>query len=254
MKTELTSVLVLAKIAKILDYLTDNKAAVSISAMSRTLGIPRATLYRLLESLAAQDIIVQRRGRYEVGSRMLTWGARALDSFSVRQVVYPHMQSLRDALDLSVSLYIRGRDCRICIESLGGAAAQQPGPRIGEQQPLHRCASGLVLSAWLPAEQRTFALEASRQRFPVAGDDLSDEGCALIQQQGWATTRSGRNDEQVCVAAPIFDDAGAPLAALLIYGLPSEFSRAGQTVETVSQRLLETVAEIHDMSARRMVA
>jgi DNA-binding IclR family transcriptional regulator len=255
MKTEPTSVLVLGKFAKILDYLTDHTAAASVSAMSRTLAIPRATLYRLLESLVEQDIIVQRRDRYEIGPRMLSWAARALNTSSVRQVAFPYMQALREEFGLSVSLYIRGRDSRICIERIEGGGPLQPVLRIGEQLPLHLCASGTALMAWLPVEQRNQFLEASRQRFvgaPII--ERTDEWWSEIRKQGWVMTIGERDPELAGLATPIFDESGAPIAALLISGLQREFSSPDFNAEGVGQRLLETVRQIHEVTGRRLVA
>jgi DNA-binding IclR family transcriptional regulator len=254
MDSEPTNVLVLGKIAKILDYLTHSDAAVSVSAMSRALSMPRATLCRLLESLVQQDILVQRDSRYEIGPRMLSWAARSLNTTSVRQAVFPHMQSLREEFGLSVSLYIRSSDCRVCIERLEGAGPLQPVLRIGEQLPLHLCASGTALVAWLPVEKRDQALEASRQRFAGAPDiERTEDWWSEIRSQGWVMTIGERDPELAGLATPIFDVSGAPIAALLISGLRREFSSPDFDAERIARRLRETVGQIHELTGRRLV-
>jgi DNA-binding IclR family transcriptional regulator len=255
MKTEPSSVLVLGKFAKILDYLTGNNVAMSVSAMSRTLGIPRATLYRLLESLQAQDIIVQRGGRYEIGLRMLTWGARALDASSVRQVVYPYMQALKQETGLTASLYIRSGDSRICIESMPAEGATFAPWRVGEQLALHACASGTALLAWLPDDVRKQLLAASRQRFgTVPFTERTDDWWSEIRMQGWIMLGSQPSSELAGLAAPIFDRAGAPVAAIALCGTARGFANGDFDPPKIAQRLLEVTAQINETTECRQVA
>jgi IclR family acetate operon transcriptional repressor len=255
MKTELSSVLVLGKFAKILDYLTGNNVAMSVSAMSRTLGIPRATLYRLLESLQAQDIIVQRDGRYEIGLRMLTWGARALDASSVRQVVYPYMKTLQQETGLTVSLFIRNGDSRICLESMSAEGSAFAPWRVGEQLALHACASGTALLAWLPEDLRDQLLEASHRRFgTVPFMERTEDWWSEIRKQGWVMLGNQATSELAGLAAPIFDRSGAPVAAIAMCGSAQGFANGDLDAPKIGQRLLEITAQINDTTDCRQVA
>jgi DNA-binding IclR family transcriptional regulator len=240
-----TKIHVLSKVSRILDYLTQRETSASMSKMSQDLNIPRGTLYRLVEALAEEEILVQNNEGYQIGPRLLGWTAEALNNFDIRQIARPFMVKLREEFGLTVSLYIRGQESRICLERIEGRGVLRPAVKIGDSLPVHLCSSGQALVAWLPAAERELILEASQKRYPLSQMIQREEGWwDEIKARGWALALGERDAQLAGVGCAMFDRSGEVVASMAISGSLYQFRDPTMDIESMAQRLLACTGQI----------
>ena len=238
------SVQVLGKVSLILDTLAEQQE-VSAGRLADLVGEPRSTVYRLLSSLQALDMVEpgSARGTYRLGLKLLRLGSAVVARFDERQAALPVMERLHEETEETVFLCIRRDLEAVCIERIDGRWVQSMGLRLGGSLPLHVGAAPRALLAHEPrafwdeyvtrAELRPFTLHTptTREALVRVLEETLAGGCSI-------------SDEDVvlgmsAVGAPIFDHRGGVCAAISLSGpRPTILG----DVEATSRRLIVDAA------------
>jgi DNA-binding IclR family transcriptional regulator len=213
----------LQKIARILDYVTRMEGTRPMRQMAQELNIARPTLYRLLDAMVAEGLLLRVEGRYHPGPRVLHWAADALNRPEVGRLARPALQRLADETGLTASVHVRMGHCRVCVERVEGAGIVRPHVRIGESLPLHVGASGKILLAWLPQDARQELVALSCAAYPEHPLNTPEAAFDIIRQQGWALSLGERDEALASLSAPVFGPRGDVVAALSISGVRQRF-------------------------------
>ncbi|MCL6599557.1 MAG: IclR family transcriptional regulator [Alicyclobacillus macrosporangiidus] len=235
----------LQKIARILDYVTRVEGPRSMRQMAQELNIARPTLYRLLDAMVAEGLVLRVGGRYHPGPRVLHWAADALNRPEVGRLARPALQRLADETGLTASVHVRMGHCRVCVERMEGAGIVRPHVRIGESLPLHVGASGKILLAWLPQDARQELVVQSCAAYPEHPLNTPEAAFDIIRQQGWALSLGERDEALASLSAPVFGPRGDVVAALSISGVRQRF-RDDQVTQWRT-RVVEAAAGISAM-------
>ena len=187
------------------------------------LDLPRTTVYRILNTLQFHDMVRRSsEGTYRLGPRLLTLAARAVvDShdYDLAAVALPHLERLASETGEGCKVSVLDGNIVLVVTALQGTREYALTVVPGQHQPLHAGASGKVLIAHLPEEQRNALLGNDLFRYTnrtfADGKRLSAE-LARIRRQGWAEDR-GEFSPSICAyAAPIRDRTGKVVAALSV--------------------------------------
>ncbi|MDQ0191465.1 IclR family transcriptional regulator [Alicyclobacillus cycloheptanicus] len=212
------SIRVFKKIAMVLDYITDAKDPISVTAMAKELKLPRATLYRILDALEKEDILVRSESSYRLGNRLLYWAVDTLNHYSLRDLIRPHIERLSDETGLTSSFYIRVQASRVCMDRVDGRTDHRPYVRVGQHLPLHVGAPGHVLVAWLPDDERANILAQSEEHYPGLARDPKGIDWERIRQEKWAFSSAEHFRNIASLCSPILDGEGQPAGAISISG------------------------------------
>lgn len=217
------SVQVLRKVARILDALAEEHE-VSASRLADLVGEPRSTIYRLLSSLQALDMVEPgtRRGTYRLGLELLRLGSAVVARFDERQAALPVMERIHEESEETVFLCIKRGYEAVCIERLDGRWVQSMALRLGGSLPLH---IGAAPRALLAFEPREFWEEyAGRGELAAFTPDSPTTKSALfraledVRATGYSVSDGDVAVGMAAVGAPIFDHRGAVCAALSMSG------------------------------------
>ncbi|MCF8565535.1 IclR family transcriptional regulator [Alicyclobacillus tolerans] len=212
------SIRVFKKIARVLDYITDAKDPISVTAMAKDLELPRATLYRILDALEKEDILVRGDSTYRLGRRLLYWAVDTLNHYNLRDLIRPHIERLSDETGLTSSFYIRVQASRVCIDRVDGRTNTRPYVKVGQHLPLHVGAPGHVLVAWLPEEERSEILAQSKAHYPGFSDLTSSIDWEQIRRDKWAVSLAEHFRNVASLCSPILDGEGYPVGAISLSG------------------------------------
>ncbi|AUW94417.1 MAG: IclR family transcriptional regulator [Sulfobacillus thermotolerans] len=241
---ENSSILVLTKIGQVLDYLSVNREAMSVSEMSRQLNIVRPTLHRILDSLVAEGILSRRQGQYIPGWRLAQWGARALKAQSLTDVGQEVLEHLVERARETASIYVRVRAIRICSVRVEGPGLLRHSISVGEPLPLHAGSSGYILLAWLEESERKRLWSESIRFF--GGSELfqwpSEETWQQIRRDGFAVSLGQRDSALASVSVPVWGQDHQVKASLALSGPISRFSP--ETLPVMVQYLLKAARAI----------
>ncbi len=214
---------------------------------------PKATLYRLLQTLTHQGMLTidAERGTYSPGLRLVrlahaAWAASslapvarsALDRLAAETGETVHLAQL----DMGQVLYVDKRNAARPVEMFSSAG------KIG---PAYCTAVGKAMLAFLPPPALEAALlRQSFHRFTPATLDSPARLLAeleAIRQDGHATDRQEHEPGIICCAAPILSRAGQVLGAVSVTSTSERRGLAG--LLALAPRIRQSADEIATAAA-----
>jgi DNA-binding IclR family transcriptional regulator len=215
---------VLAKAGALLDRLAEEKEATAVRLAELT-GEPRSSIYRLLTSLRAIELVEpgDRRGTYRLGLKVVHLGAAVVGRFDERRAALPSMERIHAETGETVFLCVRRAYEAVCIERIDGKRVQSLALRLGGSLPLHAGAAPRILLAY---ERREFweeyvrcgLLEARTSRTPVTREQVFAR-LEDVRRLGYSISDEDVTLGIAALGAPIFDYRGRVCAALSISGV-----------------------------------
>lgn len=203
----------------ILECLADAAFPMSLKEIAEHTEVSPATALRILNTLEERGFVHRREAgkKYSLGEKCFRMRESALQGPpNLREAALPHLQTLADAFDESVSLYIAVGQSRVCLERIESSRALRTAIAVGDSMPLTAGAGGRALLAWQSEE------DVKKQ---FAGN-FAELGPALkkIRQEGYVVSHGEREEGVSAVAAPVFGHGGALLAALSVAGPSTRFT------------------------------
>lgn len=229
----------------ILEFLEAHDEAQTLTQIVAGLGLPKASVHRLLTTLRKRGYIeqAQARGGYSLGLRVLRLAARARERLDLALVAQPFLRHLAETTGESCQLSVRSGSQALCIAR--AVSPSHPGVSltgsVGSVFPLHAAAVGKVLLAYAPTAERELYLARPLAAFTpqthVAPDALSAE-LDSVREAGLAHDREEYKRGLSALASPVFDEGGDVVAALALPFLAGgEMADAAADLQTKTEEL-----------------
>lgn len=235
----------------ILDLVSRAVEPPRVSAIARSLGIPRNTTYELVHTLASHSFLeLGADGRVRLGFRLFELGgayAQSLDLIrEARQVAHEVAARCNETCHV---VRLEGREVVYLVKEEGNQLVRMASV-VGRRLPAHGTGVGKVLLAHLPRPELLKRLEGVQleQMTPRTITSLPDLLNELDRTaaRGYATDDGESTPDVRCVAAPIRDDSGEVVAAMSI-SVP-----AGRMGARRQRELAELVVEAAVRLSRRL--
>lgn len=181
----------------------------TMAELSEGLGLPRPTLYRLLATLQAHDLVVRVNKRYRLTLRLAALAQAAFSSSGIQTLCQPYLNELARQTGETTHFAILDGDRAGYIAKVDGAHAIRMTSHVGWRGPLHATAAGKILLAWSSEELRNAFLQGPLERFTACTLTEPEKLRAqidLIKRQGYALDDQELLEGLVCVAAPVVAD------------------------------------------------
>ncbi|HPU51096.1 MAG TPA: IclR family transcriptional regulator [Burkholderiaceae bacterium] len=191
-----------------------------VSAIGVRLGLPKSSVSELLSSLAAQGFVERTpRGRYRLGWRLFELNHVLLESKPLVREARRAMQELVERHGESSHLMVLDRHQAVIVEKVQATLATQIlMSRVGLRLPAHCSACGKLLLAWRPWTEVSQMFEQIELiRFtPATLTDLEalERELKTIRHAGVAFDHEEIVPGLSCVAAPVRDATGEPVAGI----------------------------------------
>jgi IclR family KDG regulon transcriptional repressor len=215
------SVAAVLKVFAILNALGE-RADIGITDLSVRLAMPKATVYRFLQTMKSLGYVRQEADseRYGLAMRMFELGSKAVTSPELVDLSKHHMQMLADATGETVHLGTLIDSEIIYVHKVDSRHMLGMYSRIGRRAPLHCTAIGKVLMAWEHPERRDRILDGAvftrfRDKTIVERPAFLAE-LATVKAQGFGEDREEFDDHIRCLGVPIFDRLGQPIAGMSV--------------------------------------
>lgn len=197
------------RVADVLLLFTAGPEAVGVSEISRRLGLSKAVVHRIMQSLASREVVtVDREARgYALGPAAAALGARALRDSTLRAAALPVLRELRDATGETTTLSELVGDRRVYLDQFESPQEIKMRVEVGRGFPLHAGGSSKVILAFLPAMRREAILSGALEVLtPRTVTDREQLRAQLVQiaRGGVAVSGGERQDGAGSVAAPVF--------------------------------------------------
>lgn len=215
------SVAAVLKVFAILQALSE-RSETGISDLSVRLAMPKATVYRFLQTMMTLGYVRQESDseRYGLTMKAFELGAKALQYPDLVDLAKHHMQMLADQTGETVHLGTLIDSEIIYVHKIDSRHNLGMYSRIGRRAPLHCTAIGKVLMAWEHPERRDRVLAGAE--FKRFRDKTIVEPAAFlaelerVKDQGFGEDREEFDDHIRCLGIPIFDRLNQPIAGMSI--------------------------------------
>lgn len=194
-----------------------------ITEISRSLGVSKATAFRLMHTLTLEGMAKKdpQTKTYRLGPDLAHLGHAATQAFDLRREAIPVMEALTSTLGLPTFLNVPGSREVVCIEHVASLSNLDLYGRAGRTMPYHACPSGYVLLTW--ASQELIDRVVSGPLQPYAANTPREPGELLAilehtREKGYAYGRADLEDGVSSLAAPIHGPHGTVIASLGIAG------------------------------------
>ncbi len=236
-------------VGKALDVLeaVASLAPVRFSDLLARGGYPKATLYRLLQTLTHQGMLAYDadRGSYSLGLRLVRLAHGAWAQSSLAPLARRALDQLAAVTGETVHLAQMDQGQVLYVDKRNAARPVEMFSQAGKVGPAYCTGVGKAMLAFLPAQALDQALaRQSFHRFTAQTLDnagLLDE-LAAIRARGFAYDREEHEAGIICVAAPILTASGRVIGALSVTSTTARSSLAG--LEAHVRVLRQTATEI----------
>lgn len=197
-----------------------------IRDLSAALGIPRSTVYRILNSLEAHALVARGADNtYRLGPNLLRLARAVPQGADLVSVARAPMDALAAALAATVKLSVLDQDSALVVAVAEAPQTYSVTTQVGRRFPLHAGAASKVLAAFAgdAVHKRLLAAPLPRHTpHTITARRAFAAVLAAVHKDGVAEDAGEFVDGVCAVAAPVFDAAGACVAALSIPYLAGE--------------------------------
>jgi IclR family transcriptional regulator, KDG regulon repressor len=220
---ETSGVRVLHKTLDILEKIKTTEAGYTLADLARKVGLPKATVYRILCTLEGRGYLDRGAGgSYRLAKKLFDLQRTVPLEQMLHRVAQPVMERLVASCKETVNLGILDAGEVVVINTVESPQAVRMSSKIGNRRHLHSTAIGKVLLAGLPDKevQRLLRLKGTPK---LTEETLTSKAAVLaeimkVRQQGWALDNQENEIEGRCIGAAITSPEGQVLAALSISG------------------------------------
>ena len=202
------------RVVDILNCFTEREPALTLTEISRRIGLAKSTTYRFVQALESQGILSSEpNGRgIHLGYQLIHWGSLAQASIELRNEALPVLRQLADRTGESAILSIRVGTAATWVEMIESRHPVRLAMKIGQRLHLHAGASSKVLLAFLPEEELESLLPQldliPLEKNAITSPEELRAELGAIRERGYATSFEETDSGAMGVAAPVYDHAG----------------------------------------------
>jgi len=220
-----------ARVADVLLMFTDGPASLGVTEIARQLGLSKAVVHRILQSLAARSFVTADpvTREYRLGPAAVALGTRVLRDLDLRRAARPVLRQLRDATGETTTLSEATNLSRVYLDQFESPQEIKMTVELGRRHPLHAGASGRAILAFLPPDMIEQVIGSGLPTLTsvtIQSAARLRRELALVRERGYATSRGERQQGAGSVAAPVFGMEGEVAGAISVCGPVSRFDAA----------------------------
>jgi IclR family KDG regulon transcriptional repressor len=231
----------------VLNAFTHRTPEQSIEEISRTVSLPRATVYRILYTLERRGLVQfdPESSKYRLGFQFLYYGDLVSSSLDLRREAEPALLQLHENTHQTVLMSVVENDMLVYIFSKENPEGLKVSTFEGPRRPITFGAFGYVTMAYMDAKRLQDVLKSPIPQYTP--ETVTDRTMILhrlqhIREEGvWAETNEGIYGV-TGIAAPVFDARGQFIAAVGINGPSVHLS--GDSLQRAKEAVRETANAI----------
>ncbi|CAJ5612813.1 IclR family transcriptional regulator [Burkholderia pseudomallei] len=236
---------------RILAEFSPREPVLGAPELSKRLGIPRTTVFRLLQTLESLGFLerADKDRNYRLGVAVLRLGFEYLSSLELTDLGLPVIESLRDATDFTAHIVIRdGRDVVFVAKAQNaGNAFGSVRVNVGTRLPAHATTHGHVLMGDLSlAQLRALYPERALERVTKATPETVDALFNVIRddaRRGYGIGNSAFERDISVVTAPVRNEASR-IVAVVTVTVPRPEIDAALVAEGLVEKVVRAAAEL----------
>ena len=206
----------------VLEAVAFSDEELGVTQLAERLTVTKGSVHRHLLTLVDRGYLVQNpvTTRYAIGAKSRLLARLAPDVDLIRIAENP-MRELRDALGHTVVLSAMTPRGALVLNTVQGTSAIEIGVRPGSELAFHGSAQGKILLAFAPRPQQERVLSRTLMSFTphtIVDPKRMEEELIRAARSGYAVAPEEALLGINAIAAPIFDDTDACIAAMALVG------------------------------------
>lgn len=222
--TEAGEVQSIVRALTLLEALADQHSDIGIAELSRRVGLHVSTTHRILGTLVNRGYARQspENGRYGLGAKAFHIAESYLGQLDLRRLVRPVLERLsRETGETANLVILDGREA-LYLDKVESPQSLRIFSRIGRRAPLYCTAVGKVLLAYR-TEEEVDSLLGRHPLEPLTRATITSrrqvqQELEKVQEQGFALDMEECEQGASCIAVPVRNSRGEPVAAIGVSG------------------------------------
>lgn len=204
------------RVADVLVLFAQSDRALGVSEIARRLGLSKAVVHRILQSLTARSLTwaVPGESTYILGPAATTLSMRAWSQLDLRYLAAPHLRRLRDETRETTTLSVLVGHQRMYLDQYESPQEVKMVVELGPRFPLHSGASSRSILAHLPREVIDHNVAQLQELRPDLDVEAYLADLATVREKGYAASLNERGTGAASIAAAFFDSAGNALGSV----------------------------------------
>lgn len=218
-----------ARTIEVLNLLAKAENPMTLTDISHQINMPMSSTFELLYTLVQKDVVEidnKVTKTFKLGIKIFEIGVSVAKKMDLHNVARPIMEKLSSETSETVFLAVADHGYVIYLDRVEANSSITTNVGLGASCPMHTTGIGKALLASFPNEKvsqitGTGKLQ-TRTPFSIGHYDELIVELNRIRKRGFSIDDRENEIEIFCVAAPIYDRVGAPIAAVSIASI---FSR-----------------------------
>ncbi|MEL7098502.1 MAG: IclR family transcriptional regulator [Pseudomonadota bacterium] len=211
----------IAKALKLLDYFSKEEPELGVSDLARRSGVDKAAIHRMFASMMDSGLIEKnaKSRLYRLGPGVLRLATIREHAFPMESIIKGHLRPLGVETGETAHAQIISGLSVVSIASFESTQSNRVSPMIGDINPMHATASGLVILAYCSEAlrkrvlgQKMEAITTFTQTDPKSVEQQIEQAFA----QGYGEADQTYFENVHGIAAPIFDNERLPIGAMAV--------------------------------------
>jgi IclR family acetate operon transcriptional repressor len=236
----------------ILDEIIDSSAPLTLADVVRRFDIDRASAFRFLQTLERtgflrKDSVTK---EYDVGGRLFFWASRLREKNRLINTFHESLQDLADIVQQTTHLGLFVKNRVLLADFALSSSLVSIRHKIGSFEPIYSSAAGKAILAFLPQKLQdeiidNITFEQFTKDTIIAKEPLKID-LALTRERGYAIDANETHEGLTCIARPLFDSSGEPVASIgitvvtaLISAQPGRFEKIISALKNVDARIVD---------------
>lgn len=241
------------RVADILIYLLDHGGSGGVSEISRSTGISKTVVHRILQSFRSRELVIfdQASRQYKLGLVAVGLGGLAADPFEqsrLQEVARPRLRDLSTSTEETATVSsLIGNYC-VHIDQVVSTQEIRMHLKTWVPRPLTAGASSKAILAFMPLHRREHILQVAAERNPPDSQGAISELRDTLQQiheNRLAVSFGERETDSAAIASPVFNSADVVVGAVSVCGPAPRFVQ--EFVNMASPLVLSTAEAVSQL-------
>ena len=204
----------------ILELVATSEHPLRLQDVANSIGIDKSSALRFMATLQKHGLVERdlRDKTFAIGSKLQTWAIKLKAGSLIVEAARPYLRHLARVTEQTSHLAMLRADRVVLVEVVSSENAMSVRQTPGDWDPLYCSAVGKAILAFLPAVEQRRLIERISFRELTSRTISSPEILRIelrnVVQERLAYDDAEKNPQVSCIAAPVLDRFGYPVASL----------------------------------------
>lgn len=241
-----------ARALEMLELVAASKDELTITEISKQLGIPKSTTFDILYTLLDKGYLEQaneKQKSFKLGVKLFQTGACYLEQTPFQNVAHLVLERLAEVAGETAFLALVNNDELVYFDKVESPDSVRTSARIGSNNPLYCTGLGKAILAALPDEEVKAILARTGGLKAITPYTCTDEAkfFAILnqaRQHGYAIDDREHNAEVFCLAAPVYNLQGKVYAAISVASLYTKINHEPEKIAALGNMIADAAMDL----------